>query len=185
MYIYKLLEVLQNKITECDKTVQQEDLNYIEGFHGRSLGRWHLGLDPCVRKTLQSKEYEENIPSNGSITSEGLHPVRVRRSPGPPRRPAGLGSCAEQQRGTGCWRGGWQGPGCRGAMCTPWAPRASSGGDRAAGPNGRPERCAHPELRGRLQGGTGRQARTGLCKDAPEEDKEGNNEDRKEAMAEV
>ena len=39
MYIYKLLEVLQNKIAECDKTIQQEDLNYIEGFHGRSLGR--------------------------------------------------------------------------------------------------------------------------------------------------
>ena len=33
--------------------------------------------------------------------------------------------------------------------------------------------------------GPERQARTGLCKDAPEEDKEGNNENRKEAMAEV
>ena len=122
-------------------------------------------MDPCVRRTLQSKEYEENIPSNGSITSEGLHPVRVRRSPRPPRRPVGLGSGAEQQRGTGCWRGG-----CKGRTV---------GG-----------RCTHPELHGRLQGGTEWvepewQVRMGLCKDAPEEDKEGNNENRKEAVVEV
>ena len=33
-------------------------------------------MDPCVRKILQSKECEKNIPSNGNIMSEGLHLVK-------------------------------------------------------------------------------------------------------------
>lgn len=86
-------------------------------------------MDPCVRRTLQSKEYEENIPSNGSITSEGLHPVRVRRSPGPPRRPVGLEAVLSSREAQDA--GGEVGKG------------RTVGG-----------RCTHPELHGRLQGGT-------------------------------